>query len=93
MRGTCLFRCLPGLTKQASVETAHLEDTIMAPSATTQISARITRAARSNLHSRRPMALSLAVEVGLAFLRVPVWLHLGIAVVLDIAFHLVGRLL
>ena len=42
--------------------------------------------------SRKQVAVSLAADAALSALRLPLWVHLTLGVVLHLTFHLVGRL-
>ena len=65
----------------------------MASNAATTTHSRMARVIHWLFPSRRQVAISVAVDAGLAVLGLPLWMHLAIGVVLHAIVHLVGRLL
>jgi hypothetical protein len=64
----------------------------MASNATTARPGRAAQVIHFLFPSRRQVAISLASDIGLAVLGLPLWMHLALGVVLHSAIHLVGRL-
>jgi hypothetical protein len=64
----------------------------MATNATNPTPGRTARFIHWLFPSRPQVAISLAADVSLAILGLPLWLHLALGLVLHLALHLVWRL-
>jgi hypothetical protein len=63
----------------------------MASNAATTTPGRTARVIHWLFPSRKQVAVSLAADVGLAVLGLPLWMHLALGVALHLTFHLVAR--
>ena len=63
----------------------------MASNAATTTPGRMARVFHWLFPSRKQVAVSLATDVGLALLGLPLWMHLAVGAVLHLAFRLVKR--